>query len=175
MKTKNVWVFSLLIVISIGSALALNSGLAQAPTADEAQVESSSTLGAQLAFATLELDQTEYPIDTEQASQLLPLWKGLRSLSESNSASTIEIEALVNQIQGRMSSDQMAAIAAMDLTLQDRTTLTALTGIEAGAGSPEFTGQGGAAPISVSGGIDQTPPEGSAPGGEVGAEVSSWT
>jgi hypothetical protein len=74
---------------------------------------------SQLAVGTLNLKTTSYAVTANQAATLLPLWEGLRSLSSSTNFSQQEYDALVKQIQGNMSSDQMNAIDAMKLTQAD--------------------------------------------------------
>ena len=83
-----------------------------------------------LMIGTVKLDETEYAIDAEQAAKFLPLWKALRSLSESETAATAEVEAIINQINDTMTSEQLDTIAAMELTMEDFSDLSAALGIE---------------------------------------------
>ncbi len=87
---------------------------------------------AALMLGTVKLDETEYAIDATQAAELLPLWKALRSLSESETAASAEVEALINQINATMTSEQLDAIAAMELSMQDFGAVAEILGIEAG-------------------------------------------
>jgi hypothetical protein len=64
----------------------------------------------------------------------LPLWKATRSLSQSETAATEEIEALINQIEGTMTGDQLATIEAMELTMQDFSDIAESLGLEIDAG-----------------------------------------
>ena len=73
-------------------------------------------LSTQLAIGTLKLEDTDYAVDSDQASNLLPLWQVLKSLTESDSAAQEEITAIVEQIQETMTPEQLNAIDAMDLT-----------------------------------------------------------
>ncbi|MCZ7670912.1 MAG: hypothetical protein M5U34_29090 [Chloroflexi bacterium] len=50
------------------------------------------------------------------AAELLPLWRAMQSLSNSETAADAEVTAVLNQIQDTLSADQVAAIAAMQLT-----------------------------------------------------------
>jgi hypothetical protein len=77
------------------------------------------SLASQLALGTLKLDEASYPIDKDQAAELLPLWKALRALSSSDTTAPQEIEALVKQIQNTLTTDQINAITAMNLTNED--------------------------------------------------------
>lgn len=131
----------------------------------------------QLALGTFKLDETSYPIDANQAAGLLPLWKAARTLSASETTATQEIEAVLKQIQNTLTPEQLGAILAMDLTMQDMDTIADelgldLVGIGGGLGnmSPEMQATMQAARESAQG-----PPEGMAfpgaggrPGGETG-------
>ncbi len=77
------------------------------------------SLASQLALGTLKLKETSYPVTTDQAAALLPLWEGLRSLSSSTSFSQLEYDALVKQIQETMGPEQVQAITDMKLTQAD--------------------------------------------------------
>lgn len=90
--------------------------------------------GMTLALATFKLDETDTPIDAAQAAQLLPLWKAARSLSESETVASAEIEALFKQICNSLTVEQQTAIDAMDLTPQDMGTIAEKYGFELGFG-----------------------------------------
>ena len=85
-----------------------------------------------LMLGTVKLDVTEYAIDAEQASQLLPLWKALRSLGESETTAQAEIDALISQIEDTMTVEQVNAIDTMQLTMQDMGAVAETLGIEMG-------------------------------------------
>jgi len=82
---------------------------------------------------TFRLESTEQAVTAEQAKELLPLWKAYRSLSGSSSSSTVELQALVKQIQGTMAEEQVTAIAAMGLTAEDLNTVAQEQGVDATA------------------------------------------
>jgi hypothetical protein len=73
----------------------------------------------QLVVGTLKLEEGEWAVSAEQAEQLIPLWKAVRSLSSSDTAAEAEFEALMDQVQETMTAEQMQAIAAMQLTQED--------------------------------------------------------
>lgn len=83
-----------------------------------------------LLLGTVKLDETDYAVDAEQASELLPLWKALRSLSESDTTAQVELDALVTQIQETMTPEQISAIDNMNLTMQDTASVMQTLGIE---------------------------------------------
>lgn len=72
-------------------------------------------MSTQLLLGSFELEDSELAISAEQAGELLPLWKAVKVLSESDTASSLELEAVYNQIQASMTDEQLTAIA--DLTL----------------------------------------------------------
>ena len=74
-----------------------------------------STTG-QLALGTLRLEDGELAVSEEQAAELLPLWQALQSLSNSETTAEVELNAMVKQIEGTMTADQVSAIAGMQLT-----------------------------------------------------------
>ncbi|MBE9473899.1 MAG: hypothetical protein IMY85_03345, partial [Chloroflexi bacterium] len=66
-------------------------------------------ISAQLGFGTLLLEDSEYAVDPLQAAELLPLWKAARSLNQSETVAEAELEAVFNQIQDTMTSEQISA------------------------------------------------------------------
>lgn len=102
-----------------------------AQTAQSADTNPSG-LETKLAIGTLMLEDTDLAVTAEQAKQLLPLWKAVRSLSSSDTASQAEIQALYDQIQETMSAEQIQAIQAMEITPQNTQALMQKLGIEGG-------------------------------------------
>lgn len=97
-------------------------------------------VAGQLAAGTLKLEGSDVAVDPQQASQLLPLWQGLSSLLTSATSSDQEIQGVVAQIEATMSADQVAAIAAMQITQSDLTDLiqSAPPGLANGATSAQI-------------------------------------
>jgi len=83
-------------------------------------------------MGAFQLENTDYPIDAEQAAALLPLWKATRSLSQSETAATQEVEAILGQIEDTMTPEQLNAIQAMGLTFEDMNALYEELGLETG-------------------------------------------
>ena len=73
-------------------------------------------LSTKLAIGTLKLENTEFAVTPDQASDLLPLWQVYRTLITSDAAASEEIDAVVEQIQETMTAAQLQAIDAMGLT-----------------------------------------------------------
>jgi hypothetical protein len=81
-----------------------------------------------LLVGTFKLEGTDLAVTSAQAAHLLPLWQTLKALSSSNTAADEEINALVDQIKGVMTTQQMAKITAMKLTQQDVMSLMSQAG-----------------------------------------------
>ena len=130
----------------------------------------------QLVVGTFKLEGTDLAVTSAQATQLLPLWQTLKELSNSNTAANEEINAVVDQIKGIMTAQQMDKITALKLTQQDvmsqmsqagvspnganaTTTPMALNGFRSGNNSQGGAGGGAGGPPA--GG----PQGGGAPGG----------
>lgn len=71
---------------------------------------------SQLALGTIQLEDTDRAVKTEQAEALLTLWRTLQTLENSGTAADVEISAVVNQIQATMTPEQLGGIAALRLT-----------------------------------------------------------
>jgi hypothetical protein len=76
-------------------------------------------LAEKLAIGTLKLENTSYALTSKQAGDLLPLWQVYSSLITSDTAAQEEKDALAQQIQETMTSDQMKSIDGMNLTQRD--------------------------------------------------------
>ena len=127
----------------------------------------------QLTMGTLKLEETSLAVDSVQAAELLTLWQAIRSLSSSDITAEGEIEAIVNQILETMSSEQLEAIAAMELTQEGIFELTEELGIARGGdlttdGDPRSSAPDGTFPGPGGG-------QGGGPGGgglgELGGEL----
>lgn len=93
----------------------------------------------QLVLGTFRLEGTAEAVTPEQAQTLLPLWQLIQG---GTLQSTDETNAVLKQIEGKMSSAQLAAIEGMQLTNDDMRMWMEEQGIEfPQGGAPE--GQGG--------------------------------
>jgi hypothetical protein len=70
----------------------------------------------QLMLGTLLLEKTELAITPEQAKSLLPLWQALQGGGVTIQA---EVNAVLKQIEGTMTQEQLQAIAGLQLTGND--------------------------------------------------------
>jgi len=108
-------------VLSIVLALLLTacSGTASATQASPTQESASLPTATQLVVGTFKLEYTDQAVTSEQAKDLLVMWEVYQNLISSDTAAQAEIDALVEQIQETMTTDQIIAIQAMNLTQQD--------------------------------------------------------
>jgi hypothetical protein len=80
-----------------------------------------------LALGTLELEDGGDAVTAAQAAELLPLWQVIQGGSLKSDAET---EAVLEQIEGKMTEPQLAAIEAMGLTFEDMQAWMQEQGIE---------------------------------------------
>jgi hypothetical protein len=71
---------------------------------------------SQLVLGTFALEGTEHAITPEQAKALLPLWRAIQGGSLQSDAET---NTVLKQIEATMTTEQLAAITAMQLTIED--------------------------------------------------------
>jgi hypothetical protein len=95
---------------------------------------------SQLALGTFLLAETENAVSPQQAQTLLPLWQVIQS---GTLKSETETGAVLKQIEGAMTPEQLSAIVAMQLTAEDMGTWAQEQGVSLGGPG---TGTGGFAP-----------------------------
>jgi hypothetical protein len=131
---------------SVQASTAAGSGTtAAAPQGSQAPGGGSGSLpeSEKLLIGTLKLEGTPQAVTAQQAAALLPLWKAVKSMDGGSSTSPVELQALYDQIKGTMTSDQMNAIDAMNLTFTSvRDEMSAL-GIQFGGRTNGSSGQNG--------------------------------
>lgn len=148
-----------------GASNATASG--SAPSSDAAATTLSTPM--KLVLGSFRLEGTEQAITSEQAADLLPLWRVYQSLSESDTAAQVELDALLEQIQETMTAEQMSAIQAMQLTREDMRAIMEERGLAMG-GSPGASNTGNNGNGGVQGGGGFAPPDGGMPGGVPGMQ-----
>ena len=87
-------------------------------------------VSTQLVLGTIRLEETESAVTPEQAAALLPLWQALRG----GVTAQAEVNAVLKQVEGTMTEEQLAAIAAMQLTQEDMRAWMEEQGLGVGAG-----------------------------------------
>jgi hypothetical protein len=95
-----------------------------------------------LAFGSLKLAETAYPITVEQAPQMLMLWQALSNLSQSGTSAEAEVNAIMSQIELLFTSEQISSINAMALTQAELQTWAQTNGITVGSGTGTGSGTG---------------------------------
>jgi hypothetical protein len=156
-----------------------------------------------LLLGTFKLEGTDQAVTADQAKVLLPLWQQIQKLSPSMGArgnapqgqpgatpaaptqgadrsdTQQQIDALVKQVQAAMTSEQLKAIDALQLTRDSVMTILKDQGISmggpgggAGNGQPPFqgtppAGNGQAQPSNPPAGNGQPPAQGTPPAGNV--------
>ena len=109
-----------------------------ASTAPDASYEGALPVSSQLAVGIMQLEGTENAVTPEQAKMLLPLWQALQGDTLQSDA---EADAALKQIEGAMTAEQLAAIAALQITFEDMGVWLQAQGLN--FGRPEGTeGQG---------------------------------
>ena len=88
----------------------------------------------QLALGALQLDGTSNAITADQAKTLLTLWQALRVTTQSGASAQAEVNALLTQIEGALTAEQLAAIKEMKLTQTAFQQWAAANGITMGTG-----------------------------------------
>ena len=110
----------------------------------------------QLSVGTVMLEDTALAVTQAQAQELLPLWQMLRALQESSTASQMEVEAVLGQIQEAMTPAQLAVIEEMDQGQMQVLVQELGTG---GQGGTDTTEDGASLPPGVMiAGAGQSPP-----------------
>lgn len=155
------------LMLSLAACSALPSG-PDAGSSTGASVLSTSYAEAlpveqQLMLGTMALDETSQTVTSEQARELGTLWGAYRSLLGDSNTSEAELQALLRQIEGTMTESQLQAIAALELTAEDRPEI--LQGLGLGLGRAAAEGEAGEDAGGFRSG-DFGPPEGFEPPGD---------
>jgi hypothetical protein len=100
---------------------------------------------SQLVLGIFELQGTDNTITPEQAKALLPLWQALQGDALQGDAET---NAVLKQIEGALTSEQLEAIIAMQLTREDLGAWMQEQGVNLGPPPGAQGGQGGLGDLS---------------------------
>ncbi len=90
------------------------------------------SLEGKLAAGILLLEGSDNAITAEQAKNLLPLWKAVSTLATADTTTESEIQAVYRQIEEAMTTAQIDAIQAVDITGETMTNLMSQYGVEPG-------------------------------------------
>jgi len=137
----------ILILVLIATALAGCGGEQATPApvdTGEGETQSSAVLdtsypnaldvSGQVALGTFLLEGTENAVTPQQATALLPLWQAIRGGTLQGEAET---NAVLAQIGGEMTPEQLAAIAALQLSQDDLRAWAQDQGLSLGTSSEE--------------------------------------
>lgn len=158
---------TILILFTLLSA-ACSTASSENQSAANASKQSLST-EAELIVGTLKLEGTTQAVTAEQASKLLPLWQLRKELSTNSAAAPQEIQAVIDQIQSTMTTEQVQAIDNMKLTQQDAMTLVQEQGNTTQSSAKQSSSQ------SQNNGGGFAPPDGGPGGGIPGMGPSMGT
>ena len=140
------WMMPLFLILILVSAGCGNSGKTTsdttATTLNEDYADALS-IRSQLVLGTLKLEETDLAVTKAQAVDLVPLWQASRNLARSGIGATEEVNAVLDQIQEVMTSEQLEAIAEMKLTRADNQAMTQALGLSTGTGDGAGSGQQG--------------------------------
>ncbi len=117
MNKKFFWTSLTLLALTLTACASSTGTPASAPSGGPSAME----LPAQtkLVLGTINLEETEYPVTSEQAVELLPMFYVLQDLNDSDTAAQEEIDGLVAQIQETLTTEQTQAIDGMSLSMRD--------------------------------------------------------
>ena len=137
----------ILILVLIATALAGCGGEQATPAPVDTgggEIQSSAVLdtsypnaldvSGQLAMGTVRLEGTENAVMPQQATALLPLWQAIQGGTLQGEAET---NAVLAQIEGKMTPEQLAAIAALQLSQDDLRAWVQDQGLSLGTSSEE--------------------------------------
>lgn len=139
-----VWYIGLMLVVVAGVLAGCGGGQATSAPADTAGSETYTSevldtsysdalnVSNQLALGTIQLEGTEDAVTPEQAATLLPLWQALQG----GVTAQAEVNAVLKQVEGTMTPEQLEAVAAMQLTQEDMQAWMQEQGLGMGGGFP---------------------------------------
>ena len=105
--------------------------------------ENALTLRNQLNLGILKLeDNPDLAVTPEQATQLIGLWQGLTALTKSGTGATVEVDAMLSQIENTLTAEQRQAIVDMHFVQEDIQTIAQEWGLSFGNGTTDAGGTG---------------------------------
>lgn len=152
MKKKLVLILSLIAILAVSACTAagtsdgnatqtaVNNGSSQLPTL------------SRLVVGTYKLIDSSTPVTQDQAKELVVLWKAYKELETRDSKAQQEVTDLLTQINSLLTTEQIAAIDAMNLSTRDVMSLVQELGVSASTASTSRTGSSSRANSSAGGG-----------------------
>ncbi len=151
MKKKLVLILSLIAILAVTGCSAIgtsNGNATQTVTTGSDQLPTLS----KLVVGTYKLIDSSTPVTQAQAKELVILWKAYKELQTRDSKAQQEVTDLLTQINSSLSTDQIAAIDAMNLSTRDVMSLVQELGVSASTASTSRTGSSSSSNSSVGGG-----------------------
>jgi hypothetical protein len=139
-KNRLYILIALPMLIVLGACAAKPAQAAQNNPAGANSNPATMPLEQKLAIGTLKMEGTPQAVTAKEATDLLPLWQAVKSLSASTNTAPSEITAVYKQIEGVMTPDQTQVIQKMTWTQADMQALMTKYGVTFGGGQG---GQGG--------------------------------
>jgi hypothetical protein len=122
---KAILYLSLIFIILLGAACSAGASTTSTEPTSVAgaylsiDYTDAANLRSQLAYGILKLADTTTPVTPEQAQSLIPLWQGIVALSGDTTTASEELTAVQDQITLTLSTEQLDAIAQMQITNAD--------------------------------------------------------
>ena len=151
MKKKLVLILSLIAILAVSACTAAgttNGNATQTTTAGSDQLPTLS----KLVVGTYKLIDSSTPVTQDQARELVVLWKAYKELNTRDSKAQQEVTDLLTQINSSLTTDQIAAIDAMNLSTRDVMSLVQELGVSASTASTSRTGSSSSSNSSAGGG-----------------------
>ena len=111
----------LIVLLAAGTLLVLSgcsTGAVESEAAAAMGTDESSQTASRLMMLTFALEDTDLAVTSQQAQDLLPLWKAYSAVTSSDNAASQEVEALNRQIQETMTAAQLAVMEDGDFDNQ---------------------------------------------------------
>lgn len=117
---KKATLFTIMMVAILGlTAWGWSNSKSNSSTASSTTKTTTMDPVLELAVGTLRLEGTSQAVDKKLAIQLLPYWQLLDELNTSESTAPQEVTAVVENIHGMMTEEQVKAIQDLKLTQSD--------------------------------------------------------
>jgi hypothetical protein len=153
---KKVTLITLILVMaaSLAACSSSTSNRSRRSTTGSSTAEGETGLSTlnKMAVGIFKLEGTANDLTVDQDKEMLTLWEAYKQVSTSDTASPQEKAALVAQIQSTLTTEQNAAIEAMNLTAKDVHELMQQRGIEVAASSTQTSSSASSSNRSSGGG-----------------------
>ncbi len=167
MKKKLVLILSLIAILAVSACTAAGTTNGNATQTTTAGTDQLPTL-SKLVVGTYKLIDSSTPVTQVQARELVVLWKAYKELNTRDSKAQQEVTDLLTQINSSLTTDQIAAIDAMNLSTRDVMSLVQELGVSASTTSTSRTGSSSSSNSSAGGGPGGFPGGGMPPDIAVG-------